>query len=461
MSTGSQFSRRAFAQGLGAIATTGLVAGCRDKDPAETGDTGVAPPEPAPDRDPEPEPWDPGLTEDAVAFPWGVVVGDPMASTAEAGGRTAETEALTLVLAVAEGAGWIEAARVEGVEITDTAFQTQLSGLAADTAYSLYFLCADGARRSPVARFRTAPDASTPLRKIVIGATSCFGGNWPFPCMQHAADADLDLFLLLGDTVYADGAATLDEYRAFYEVNLSSPTMLALFGSVGVVATWDDHEVDNNWVWEDVSQEKFEAARAAYWEALPQGRGEGGTGIWRLIPWGPSLDLIVLDSRGERKDGNYLSLEQMAWLKASLSASTARFKLILNSTPITDMTNWYGDAFVTDRWQGYAQRDEILSYIQENGIEGVLWVSGDHHLGMVNRVDPPGDFGSDQWEVLTGPTGSRINVLGDLLVLDEQFQMAVLAWNWTRFELDPNLGTVGVQFIGDDGALLAETTLQL
>ena len=68
MSTGSQFSRRAFAQGLGAIATTGLVAGCRDKDPADTGDTGAPPPEPAPDRDPEPEPWDPGLTEDAVAY---------------------------------------------------------------------------------------------------------------------------------------------------------------------------------------------------------------------------------------------------------------------------------------------------------------------------------------------------------------------------------------------------------
>lgn len=454
-------SRRGFTRGLGAIATTGLFAACRDKDPAETGDTGAPPPDPAPDRGPEPEPWDPGLTEDELAFPWGVVVGDPMAFSAEVGGRTAETEALTVVLAVADGDGWAEVARVEGVEVLDTAFQTQLTGLEADTAYSLYALCADGARRSAVARFRTAPDAATPLRKIVLGATSCFGGNWPFPCMSSAADARLDLFLLLGDTVYADGASTLDEYRAFYELNLSSPTMRALFGSVGVVATWDDHEVDNNWSWDEVSVEKFDAARAAYWEALPQGRGEGGTGIWRLIPWGPSLDLIVLDSRGERRDGNYLSLEQMAWLKATLSASTARFKLILNSTPITDMTNWYGDAFVTDRWQGYAQREEILSYLQENAIEGVLWVSGDHHLGMVNRVDPPGAAGASQWEVLTGPTGSRINVLGELLELDEQFQMVVLAWNWTRFELDPNLGTATVTFIGDDGGSLAEMTLQL
>lgn len=459
---GPVLTRRALNLGLGATAALAALPACRDKGTETGDDTGAPAPEPAPDRAPEPAPWEPGLTEDASAFAWGVQVGDPGQGGAVVGARTTETEALTLRLAVAEGEGWSELDATpdllpgEGGEV-----QTTLSGLSPDTAYSLCFVTADGARRSPVARFRTGQAADAPLRKIVFGATNCFGGNWPFPSLQFAAEERLDFFLLLGDTVYADGAATQEEYRAFYEENFSAEPLRALFASTGVVATWDDHEVDNNWSWEEVSEEKFQAARAAFWEALPQGRGEGGTQIWRLIPWGPAVDLFVLDCRGERRDGDYISEEQMAWFKAALSASTARFKIVLNSVPITDMTGWFGDALSQDRWQGYEQRAEILSYIRDNGVTGVLWISGDFHLGMVNRVDMAGGPGDDQWEVLTGPAGSDVNPLGALLELDDQFQLVVLEWNWTRFELDPSLGTCLVQFIGDDGAVLGEKTLEI
>jgi len=455
---GAGISRRDLARGLGAAGVIGLLPACNDEDPVELPEL----PEPAPERDAEPDPWEPGLEEDGGAFAWGVLVGDPAQDGAIAGARSTETEALTLVLAVASGAGWAEAARIGDLSPGEGGMvQTTLSGLAADTAYSLYLLCSDGLRRSPVARFRTAPSPDAPSRRVVFGATSCFGGNWPFPSMDFAADERLDFFLLLGDTVYADGATTLEEYRAFYLTNFSAAPLQDLCTSTGIVATWDDHEVDNNWSWDDVSEEKFEAARAAYWEALPQGRGTAGTQIWRKIAWGPDVDLFVLDCRGERRDGNYISPEQMEWFKAGLLASAARFKVVLNSVPITDMTNWYGTAFQQDRWQGYAQRAEILSFIRDNAICGVLWVSGDHHLGMINRVDVAGGPGDNQWEVLTGPSGSMINALGQLLTLDDQYQQVVLEWNWTRFELDPGLGTALVQFIGDDGAVLAEQRLAL
>ena len=456
-------SRRALTQGLGALGLAGVLPACRDKaDDTGVPDTAGPAPEPAPDRAPEPAPWVPDLPEDTARFAWGVAVGDPTSSGAVVGAYTTETAALSLVLMVADGEGWTAVSTTPDLWPGEGgAVQTTLSGLLPDTAYSLCFVTSDGAARSPVARLRTAPAADASSRKIVFGATSCFGGNWPFPSVQYAADERLDFFLLLGDTVYADGAITTDDYRAEYQTNLSAAPMQALLSSTGVIATWDDHEVDNNWSWEDVSVEQFEAARAVYWEALPQGRGAEGTLIWRKLSWGPDVDLFVLDCRGERKDGDYISPAQMAWFKAGLSASTARFKIVLNSVPITDMTNWYGTTFAEDRWQGYAQRAEILEYIRDNAIQGVLWVSGDHHLGMINRVDVAGGAGEDQWEVLTGPTGSRINVLGELLELDDQYHLVVLAWNWTRFELDPHLGTCLVTFIGDDGGVLGEMSLAL
>lgn len=458
-------NRRQLTQGLGALAGLGLLPGCDDKAPTETGETGELP-EPAPDRAPEPDAWVPPeeYAEDASAFPLGVQIGDPTESSAILGVTTTETEPLYLILVYGDGDEnqWFLADISESATPDESGrLQLTLSDLLPDRAYSGCLTTSDGARRSPVFRFRTAPTSDADVRKIVFGATSCFGGNWPFPSMQYAADERLDFFLLLGDTVYADGSSTVEEYREHYAENFAASPLQALFYSTGVVATWDDHEVDNNWSWEEVSEEKFEAARQAYWEALPQGRGEGGTLIWRKIAWGPAVDLFVLDCRGERKDGLYISAEQMSWLQRELSASQARFKVILNSVPVTDMTNWYGTTFQEDRWQGYAQRAEILEYIRDNAIEGVLWVSGDHHLGMVNRVDVAGGAGEDQWEVLTGPAGSMINVLGQLCEIDDQYRMVVLEWNWTRFELDPNLGTCLVQFIGDDGAVLGEMSIDL
>ncbi|MFO0003851.1 MAG: alkaline phosphatase D family protein, partial [bacterium] len=145
------------------------------------------------------------------------------------------------------------------------------------------------------------------------------------------------------------------------------------------------------------------------------------------------LDLFALDCRGERRDGNYISPEQMAWLKAELSASTARFKVILNSVPITDLSAIFGTTQAMDRWQGYpAQREEILAHIRDDAVEGVLWITGDVHYAQIGRVDPAGGPGEDQWEVFCGPGGSTLNVLVEAFIGNEQYELLFAQWNYTR-----------------------------
>lgn len=441
-------SRRALVRLAAASAAVPLLPACPGSGKDDTADTG------APLRSPEPPPWDAPGAEDLAAFPLAPVLGDATTSGARLGLYTT-LPTVELVVMEADGEGWVERER-RTLTPVDGYLSAELTGLAADTAYALA-LYADVDRRSPVLRLRTA--AATE-RVVVFGATSCLGGHNPEqPSLAFVPDDALDFFCLLGDFVYADGSRTLEDYRAFYQDTLAIPAVRAALASTSVVATWDDHELDNNWSWEDVDQAWYDVALACFREALPQGVGPSG-GMWRKLSWGPTVDVFVLDCRSERRDGNYVSAAQMDWLKAELAASTARFKILLNSVPITDLSALFGDSLVEDRWQGYpAQREEILAFVRDQGLAGVLWVTGDVHFAAVTRVDPEGGTGAGQWEVFTGPAGSTPNVLVDVYTGNPQYEWLSSAWNWARFTCDPAAGTVLVEFIGDDGSVLHSAEL--
>ncbi|MCP4500287.1 MAG: hypothetical protein GY822_10040 [Deltaproteobacteria bacterium] len=54
---------------------------------------------------------------------------------------------------------------------------------------------------------------------------------------------DVDTHILLGDTVYADGAYDLASYRSHWHRALSRLPYRNLRASVPLLCTWDDHEV--------------------------------------------------------------------------------------------------------------------------------------------------------------------------------------------------------------------------
>jgi len=282
--------------------------------------------------------------------------------------------------------------------------------------------------------------------------------------MTHTLAEHLDFFLLLGDTIYADYAPNPFDYVEKYKTALSTAGMLETCAGTSLVATWDDHEVDDNWLWSTPGmQQAFDDGLAAFKQAIPYRQGGGVTGLWRKLSWGDALDLFVLDCRSERLNGNYVSPEQLAWLEQGLQASTATFKAIVNSVPIFDFAGTVMQTLgVEDRWQGFpAQRTQILQHIRNQGIPGVVWLSGDVHFGAIGQVDVDGGPGDDQWDVLCGPSGSAINPAA--YVMEESAHMPVLVadFSTTLFEADPTAGTLRCRFIGNDGQPLADLTLEL
>lgn len=164
-------------------------------------------------------------------------------------------------------------------------------------------------------------------------------------------------------------------------------------------ATWDDHEVADNWDPESIDPARLETAREAFFENLALRRlpPPNENRVWRSFRWGRTLEIFVLDCRSERRpstrngpDAQCISRTQMDWLKAGLAASTAAFKIIANSVPIANFPGAF-DLQANDRWEGYpAQRAELLDFLTGRAIRGVVFVSGDFHLATVAHLEATG-----------------------------------------------------------------------
>jgi alkaline phosphatase D len=338
-----------------------------------------------------------------------------------------------------------------------------VNGLRADRVHLYAFLVGGSdspSGRSAVGRVRTAP-ADDAMRAITFGGTSCSNqSNRPFPVLSHAGGrTDLDLFIHCGDHTYTDhgtDATSLAAYRTKYEENWSSAGMRALHRSAGMVLTWDDHEVLNNWNPETIAAGRLNAARQAFFEHRATRRhATVPERLWRSLRWGRTAEFFVLDCRSERRPSTrsadpsrtstYLSRAQMNWLKDGLRASPCVFKFIVNSVPIVDR----GGAG-TDNWNGYAsQRREILQHIAGNSLRGVVWLSGDVHFGGVCRVEPSGAW-TDIWEVIMGPAGADRDTRPD--VRAAQFPVLVHGvHNYIVLRADPNTRTLSVEFINPAG----------
>lgn len=412
------------------------------------------------DAGPEPVPPPEDVDESTDDFPLGVASGDVTSSAAILWTRYAGDATVELVVWRMDGDTYGPTAFVGEVTPADGYAHVDVDTLEPGARYRYAFFVVEGGERtarSAIGRFRAAiaPDA---MESLWIGAVSCTNNSRSLATLgQAAARDDLDVFLYLGDTTYNDSATSLEDYRDAWSGQMGRDEYKALRASVSALATWDDHEFDNNWDPETFDADRRAAAVDTFFEHQPLRRDPANPErVWKVMSWGRTVDIFVLDCRAERMPSTrgdadvYVSRLQMDWLKAGLSASTAVFKLIVNSVPITDFPGAF-DLQPQDRWEGYpAQRDEILSHIDDEAISGVLWVAGDFHLASSQRVSTSGP-GSTQNEILVGPGAQFGNPLG-LTLGGEQFDFGSTTNNFTALELLPAMGRIRAHWIDGDGS---------
>lgn len=403
------------------------------------------------------------------------------------------------------------------LETSDFTARVDLTGLPRDAEVFLrvHFQGLDSARAASepaLARLRTAPCYRDHIRFVWGGDTAGqgfginpeFGGMRIYETMRRVRP---DFFIHSGDNIYADGpipaeltveegkiwrnlttpekskvAETLDEYRGAYKYNLLDENVRRFNAEVPQIWQWDDHEVVNNWSpSKDLStnasyREKstpllVARGKRAFLEYAPLRRhgDDESERIYRHVPYGPLLDVFVVDMRSYRgpnthnrqseasDETDFLGMPQLAWLKQGLLHSRATWKVIAADMPIGLLVGDGKDPEGRDRFEAIANGDgpalgreleiaELLRFIKRHRIDNVVWLTADVHYCAAHHYDPSrarfADF-SPFWEFVAGPLHAGSfgpGVLDDTFGPEVVFSKAPPAQNYSPFG--------GYQFFG-------------
>ncbi len=289
--------------------------------------------------------------------------------------------------------------------------------------------------------FTTLPDAttSTPITFVwsadLGGQGRCRQGEAGYPIFETMRQKDPDFFLFLGDTIYADNvcpappnepganvvAATLDEYRARHRYQRGAAALRRFLETVPVYVTWDDHEVRNNF--SGPFDERMPNGRQALREYWPIGSpSDDPHRLYRSIRYGADLELFLLDTRQYRSrnaepDGptkTMLGSAQLQWLLDGIAQSTATWKVIATSVPLSVPKGGGETVPGNDGWAGgpdgtgfERERQVIVEAILDKRIKNVVFLAGDIHWAQANAYDPDRDGVVDFHEFVAGPLSAN------------------------------------------------------
>ncbi|QQM46017.1 alkaline phosphatase D family protein [Streptomyces liliifuscus] len=311
----------------------------------------------------------------------------------------------------------------------------EVNGLDAGRVY--YYRFRTGTWISPTGRTRTAPATAGPASALTFAAVSCQAYHEGyFTAHRHLAGDDVDVVFHLGDYLYeyavdaAGGArkytdrvlpglfnretVTLEDYRLRYALYRSDPDLRAVHAMHPFIVTWDDHETENNYA-ADTDENgtppaafllRRAAAYRAHWENQPLRASQLPNGpdaqLYRRLHWGTLAQFDVLDTRQYRSDQAYgdrphipgpesddpartiTGAAQERWLLDGWRTSDAVWNVMpqqvcfsqrkLDLSPVAKVS--------MDAWDGYrASRDRVLAGAKAAGIDNLMVLTGDVHVG--------------------------------------------------------------------------------
>ena len=407
------------------------------------------------------------------AVPSGVTAGDVGGGRAVIWSRTDRTARMFVEYATTER--FADPRRVRGpaaLETSDFTSRLTLTDLPAGQRIFYRVLYQDLSDlktwSEPVAGSFTTP-SSTPRDVTIAWSADTVGQGWGINrdwgglrLYETMRRAQPDVFMNLGDTIYADGpllpevklddgtiwknvvteakskvAQSLDDYRGCHQYNLTDDHMRRFIAETSQIVMWDDHEVLDNWYWERRKDadarytEKSVAvlaarARQAFVEYNPLPIfADDRERIYRSVSMGPLVEVFALDMRtfkGANSENRQPALDassaifgpaQLHWLKASLEASKATWKIVAADLPLGLVV---GDG--PGRYEAVANGDpgpprgrelevaDLLRDLKRSRVRNVVWITADVHYCAAHHYHPTRAKFTDFdpfWEFVAGP----------------------------------------------------------
>jgi alkaline phosphatase D len=255
---------------------------------------------------------------------------------------------------------------------------------------------------------RDARAQQRPLTRVAFG--SCADQAQPQPIWDAVLAYRPDLFLFLGDNVYADnaaGPADAQGLRAAYAGTERIDGYARLRRDVPHMAIWDDHDYGQNDGGADyVLKNESKSIFLDHWKVPADDPRRARDGVYHSRMFGQAgqrVQVIMLDVRwskspwrptdrpgapgkerylpdaGEGK--TMLGDAQWAWLAAQLKMP-ADVRLIASGIQVV------AEGHGWERWGNFPrERQKLYDMIGAAGAGGVVLLSGDRHLGAIYQED--------------------------------------------------------------------------
>jgi len=276
-----------------------------------------------------------------------------------------------------------------------------LTGLSPETTYYLNVLVNDIPQLTgpPYPSFATFPPSGVSRDFKFVALSDFVAIRSLHASVQTFASAAalLPAFVFIGgDFDHRNPVSLADKRTMFhdlYDPNTAYMTDFVplILRKFPIVHQWDDHDsglnnLDRTYPNWSLSQQAFQENMPAY--SLPS----VSPGIWQKFSYAQA-DCFVLDCRSQRDpendpdgpdksmlDGNALGATgELAWLEEGLLASSARWKIVFSSVVTNTGTKF------PDGWAGYqTEWNGLRDFITTNNIKGVVFISGDLHLGAID-----------------------------------------------------------------------------
>lgn len=314
------------------------------------------------------------------------------------------------------------------------------------------------------------------IQSIAFG--SCLRQNRPATILNTIRESQPDLFIFLGDNVYADTTSRA-EMNAAYSLLAKKPEFQKLVGQTRIHAIWDDHDYGANDAGGDFAFRKdAEQIFKTFWgisDVRPYRDRDGiyASFLYRTAGKHPiKVQLILLDTRSFRSpwktrpwwqtfigigpDGPYLpdadpektmlGSSQWKWLEYQFQVQ-ADLRIVASSIQVLSLANGF------ETWSNFPMEQERLLQLASRAQGSVVFISGDRHFAEVSArsyqgkvffdvtsssLNQPLDFGAEANPLRQGVRFASAN-FGRIMIHD-----STPRW-WAEFQIMDEQGDVRIK----------------
>ncbi|MEN9548666.1 MAG: hypothetical protein RIR12_1257 [Bacteroidota bacterium] len=286
---------------------------------------------------------------------------------------------------------------------------------------------------------------------------------------QTMATEKAAFMLWLGDAWYTREVDYFSKWGLWYRAShdRAVPILQNFWKAMPHYAIWDDHDYGPNDIGSSYSlKEESKKVFDAYF--CNPSSGENGQGTYTMTSYGDA-DIFMTDDRWWRSpdrlkdsidgmpnpDKIMFGKQQMTWLKNALLHSNASFKIIaVGSQVLNPVSN-------TDKLLNCPiEYEELMNFIKEYKINGVLFLTGDRHHSEIIKVERPGHY--PLYDITVSPLTSGTHKFGGpeknnpyrILGIDEKQNYGKITVTGKR-----NERKLAVEFLGTKGEKLGEWSI--